>query len=339
MTYGANNADLWPDSLSQEFGWSERPKLTKFEHGQSNPTYLVEFSNRRIVLRKKPSGDLLPTAHDINREYVLLTALARAGFSSPRPIGLCLDKSVVGTEFYLMEFVPGRIFPGLQLSDEASPELRRRVLELLISALVTLHRIDFRAVGLSEFGRHDRYFERQVKRWTTQYRASETRHIGAIEWLIDWLANQTPSTESSAIIHGDYRIDNVIFDDVGTRVAAVIDWELSTIGHPLADVAYFLLPLVMPIELDGILDRVVEGIPSVAECLDMYGRLGGCTDSNDITKFMVLAIFRRAAILQGIMSRYQSGNASSINAAKRGALAEPVAEVGRRIAQLGIPSR
>lgn len=330
--------EAWPARLREKFGWPAEPVLTKFPHGQSNPTFLVELADRRLVLRKKPPGTLLPTAHDVEREFRVLTALARADYPAPRPIAYCPDADVIGTPFYMMGFVPGRAFRTLALDAGASADDRRTAMSALIETLARLHRIDIGSVGLADFGPPGGYFRRQSSRWTRQYRASETRRIDAVDWLIAWLAEHEPRSDRAVLIHGDYRIDNVVFADDAPRIVAVLDWELSTIGHPAADLAYAIMPLIMPASLDGVADRRVAGLPSVAACVDAYRRCGGESWHDDLAAFVVLALFRRAAILQGVLARALAGNASAANALERGALAEPVAELGRRVAEHGIPA-
>ena len=302
----------------------------QFAGGQSNPTYLVESAKQRYVLRRKPSGKLLPSAHAVDREYRVIAALAGTAVPVARARALCEDESVIGTAFYVMDYVEGRIF-----WEDALPELpaaaRRPIYDELNRVLAALHSVDFKAAGLSDYGKADRYVERQVARWTKQYRASETETIDAMERLIDWLPQHIPPDEEIGIVHGDYRLDNVIFHPREPRILAVIDWELSTLGTPLVDVAYLCMRWHMPAKgyraLGG-LDLESLGIPSEAQFVAEYCRRRGREPVAPGTWAYYLAfnMFRLAGILQGVLARGLQGNASSATALETGRRARPLAE-------------
>ena len=244
----------------------------QFKGGQSNPTYRLETPARAYVLRRKPFGTLLPSAHAVDREFRLISALNTIGFPVPHAYGLCEDAGVIGAVFYVMEAVEGAIhwdgtLPGLE------PGQRRAVYEAMISTLAALHQVDYATIGLGDYGRPGNYFARQVERWTKQYRASETDRIEAAERLMDWLPRTVPEQTRTAIVHGDYRLDNMIVASSGDRIAAVLDWELSTLGDPLADFSYMLMQWAMPADgrsgLAG-LDLAALGIPSRDEAVALY---------------------------------------------------------------------
>ncbi|MEV5032757.1 phosphotransferase family protein [Sphingobium sp. LMC3-1-1.1] len=292
-------------------------RIEKFAGGQSNPTYRVGTADGDIVLRRKPFGPLLPSAHAIEREYRLLSALQPTGFPIPRPIALCQDSAVIGAPFYLMEMVKGaNHFDGAL--PEVSRRERRRVYETMIDTLAALHKIDYAALGLEDFGRPGNYFTRQVGRWTTQYRAAQTEEIAEVERLIDWLPRTVPLQTATSIIHGDYRIDNLIFAPDYRQVRAVIDWELATIGDPIADFAYLAMNWALPRDgragLAGIdLDR--EGIPTLDEAVQRYCTLTGRESLPDLHWYFAYNLFRLIGILQGVKKRLADGNASSTQAA------------------------
>ncbi len=287
----------------------------KFPGGQSNPTYRIQTGSGDYVLRRKPTGDLLPSAHAIDREYRLLAALAPRGFPVPRPLAFCANSAVIGSSFYLMEMVDGRNHSDGALPDLAAGE-RRITYNAMVDALASLHQIDPGAVGLSNFGRAGNYFERQVGRWTRQYRASQTDNIEEMELLIRWLADTLPQQNCTSIVHGDYRIDNLIFDPVH-KVAAVLDWELSTLGDPLADFSYFALQWVLPKDggaaLGG-LDLSNLGIPTLDEIVSRYCAATARSDLPNLDWYFAYNLFRAAGIAQGIKKRAADGTASHTNA-------------------------
>jgi aminoglycoside phosphotransferase (APT) family kinase protein len=295
---------------------------TKFPTGQSNPTYLIETPARRYVLRRKPPGKLLKSAHAVDREFRVLKALAKVGFPAPRPIALCEDDGVIGSAFYLMEHVEGRIF-----WDPALPELpraeRAEIFDEMSARLAELHRIDIAAVGLSDYGKPGNYFARQLQRWSEQYRASETGTIAEMDKLMAWLAERVPADDGRvALVHGDWRIDNMIFDKTSPKLLAVLDWELSTLGHPFADLAYQCMQWRLPSasgptprvgESKGLagVDRKAQGIPTEAEYVAAYCRHAGIANVSDWAFLLAFCFFRYAAIAQGVYKRALDGNASN----------------------------
>lgn len=304
--------------------------LEKFAGGQSNPTYRLDSDAGPFVLRRKPFGKLLPSAHAIEREYRLLTALRPTGFPVPAPVALCEDPAIIGSAFYLMELVEGR-----NLTDGALPSLpaaeRREHYMAMIDTQAALHAIDHEAVGLGDFGASGNYAARQVERWTKQYRASQTDEIPEVDRLMEWLPRTLPEQVRSSVIHGDYRIDNLIFDPVLPKVNAVLDWELATIGDPLADFAYLAMNWIMPYEgragLDG-LDLTELGLPTLDEVVERYCAAAGRDSMPDLHWYFAFNLFRLACILQGVKKRIADGNASSAHAAQMVKQIIPLAQAG-----------
>lgn len=305
----------------------------QFRGGQSNPTFLLKASGSRYVLRRKPVGNLLPSAHAIEREYRVITALQGSGVPVPRTYCLCLDESVIGTWFFIMDHVPGSVtwdpsFPGM------SNGWRTRVYRDMNRVIARLHMVDFVQVGLGDYGRPGNYMERQIARWTKQYRAAETDTIEDMEILIDWLARNIPADEQTSIVHGDYRLDNIILDRTGPQIAAVLDWELSTLGHPLADFAYHCMSWHVPYEeffgLAG-LDLGAIGIPTEREYIEEYCRNTGREPVSELAWhfYMAYSFFRIAAISQGIRRRALEGSASSARAIQYGERTPRYAQFGR----------
>lgn len=307
---------------------------TKFKGGQSNPTYLIEAASGRYVLRRKPPGALLASAHAVDREFRVLQALHGGAVPVARPLHLCTDNAVIGSMFYLMGFVEGRIF-----WDPALPELAREeraaYYEETIRVLAAIHGVDVAAAGLSGYGRPGNYFARQTARWSEQYRASETQPIAAMETLIAELPKRCPPDDgAAALVHGDFRIDNLIWHPEQPRVLAVVDWELSTLGHPLADLGYLCMALRLPRNpvVPGLagLDRAELGIPGEPALLRRYAALSGRAEVPDWPFVLAFSFFRLAAIAQGVAKRAQQGNASSDRAAEAGAMTRLLAESGLR---------
>ena len=303
--------------------------MTKFPGGQSNPTYRLSDGARTYVLRRKPFGKTLPSAHAVDREYRLISALYPSGFPVARAYGLCEDTEVIGAPFYVMEMVEGRTFWD-GLLPEADKGERRAIYHATVDALADLHNIDPQAVGLGDYGAPGGYFERQVGRWTKQYRASQTDEIDEVERLIDWLPRTLPQQDRTAIIHGDYRIDNLIFAKDAPRVTAVLDWELSTLGDPLADFAYLAMNWAMPrgdrqAQLGGI-DLDALGIPGLEELTERYCVRTGRDGVPDLNWYFAYGLFRLVGIVQGIKKRIIDGNASHAEAEKTAARVRPLAE-------------
>jgi len=302
----------------------------KFSDGQSNPTYLLKAATGEYVLRRKPPGQLLKSAHAVEREYRVMQALAATDVPVPETLHLCSDESVIGSVFFVMQYVNGQIYwdPALP---ELSPSQRHAIYMEMCRVLATLHQVDIDAVGLSDFGKPGDYFARQISRWTQQYVASQTDTIAEMDAVIDWLPANLPADDGRvSLVHGDYRLDNMIFKPSEPRIAALLDWELSTLGHPLADLAYQCMQLRMDPGkhlrgLNGV-DRAALGIPSEQEYVAQYCEHSGLQRINNWPFYLVFGFFRFAAILQGVKKRAIDGNASSAIALEYGALVRPLAE-------------
>lgn len=306
--------------------------VRQFKAGQSNPTFLLATAERRLVLRKKPPGVLLPSAHMVEREYRVIAALKDSAVPVPDALLLCEDADIIGTPFYVMAHVEGRVvqdpdLPGLDADERAA------VWESMNQTLADLHGVDWRAVGLEDFGKPGNYVARQIARWSRQYEASKTEEIAAMDRLMAWLPDHLPDGDETAIAHGDYRMGNLILHPREPRVVAVLDWELSTLGHPLSDLAYNCLPYHLPAArknlrgLEG-LDLAALGIPSEAAYLDDYCRRTGRARIEHWPFYIAFALFRLAAICQGVYDRALKGNASAPNALDYGTLARHFAEAG-----------
>jgi len=290
--------------------------LTKFPAGQSNPTYKISAVSGEYVLRRKPFGQLLPSAHAVDREFRLLSALSPLDFPVPRPLALCDDPDVIGAMFYIMELAKGRPYADGSLPD-FDPAARRRMYEQLVDTLADLHSIDPVAADLEHFGKPGNYFERQVARWTRQYRDSQTDYVPEMERLIAFLPETLPEQSRISIVHGDYRIDNVVFDGDGT-LTAVLDWELATLGDPLADFSYLAMQWMMP--ADGgaglaALDLAALGIPVLDEIVSRYSERSGVPVADRLDWYFAYNLFRLAGIVQGIKKRVMDGTASNAQAA------------------------
>jgi aminoglycoside phosphotransferase (APT) family kinase protein len=316
-------------------------RLQRFEGGQSNPTFLLtDAVGAHYVLRKRPAGPLLASAHAVDREYRVITALAAAGLPVPRTFGLARDPAILGTDFYVMEYVAGRIFwdqslPGLPAAE------RRAIFAAMGECLVALHRLDPAACGLADFGKPSRYLARQLERWIRQYRAAETEPIAEMERLMEWLARHMPQGDRTAIVHGDYKIQNLIFHASEPRVLAILDWELSTLGDPLVDFAYHVMVWRMPQSLFSGLagaDFAGSGIPTEAEYVARYAeRMGVVIENWDY--YIVFCLFRFAAILQGIKKRLVLGTAASRQAADYAAQVPALARLAWRTAEAAAGGR
>ena len=290
--------------------------VRQFQGGASNPTFLLierGDDGRLFVLRKKPPGKLLASAHQVDREYRIMDALAATDVPVPRMRLLCNDDSIIGTGFYVMDYLEGRIFRDARLPDQ-SPAERTAIYDALNATLAKLHKVDYAAVGLGDFGRPGNYFERQIGRWTKQYRGAETEHIAAMERLIAYLPQNIPADDTVTIAHGDYRLENVMFHPTEPKLIAVLDWELSTIGHPLADIAYNCLLWHSTSEIWGTLRGVdfgTSGIPSEAEYRAAYCRRTGRTEIPHWNFYLAFSLFRLASISQGVYKRILDGVAST----------------------------
>jgi aminoglycoside phosphotransferase (APT) family kinase protein len=310
--------------------------IEQYQGGQSNPTYRLTAGDRRYVLRRKPPGKLLPSAHAVDREFRVMSALAGTGVPVAKMHALCEDDAVIGTAFYVMEYVEGRILwdptlPGM------TPAQRAAHYDELNRVIATLHRVDYAAIGLGDFGRTGSYISRQVARWSKQYQAAGADRIDAMDRLIEWLPAHIPDGDETSIVHGDYRLDNVIFHPTEPRILAVLDWELSTLGHPLSDFAYQVMAWrLSPQEFRGIkgADLAALGIPSEAEYVAAYCRRTGRQRIPDFEFYLIFNMFRIAAILHGVLSRALQGNAASADAVAMGSRAQPVADVAWRMAQI-----
>jgi len=307
--------------------------IQQFSGGQSNPTYLLSTPGGRYVLRRKPPGTLLPSAHAVDREFRIIKALAGTGVPVPRALCFCDDVAVAGTPFYLMEYVEGRIFWNPALP-RLAPSERAAAYEEMNRVIAAIHTVDPDAVGLSDFGRRENYVARQIERWSKQYRASELEHIDSMERLIEWLPKHVPPDEPARITHGDFRIDNLIFHRSEPRILAVIDWELATLGNAFSDFAYNCMPYRMPESMrKGLasLDLAPLGIPSEREYIDRYlARTGRASEPapGAFDFYIAFNLFRLASILQGVAARARLGNASSEHATEAGSLTRPIADLG-----------
>jgi aminoglycoside phosphotransferase (APT) family kinase protein len=310
--------------------------VRQFKGGQSNPTFLVGSGERRWVLRKKPPGVLLPSAHQIEREHRILAALSATDVPVPRVDLLCEDPSVIGTPFFMMDHVAGRVFRGALLPGH-DPDDRRAIYHAMADTLAALHRVDFRALGLDDFGKSGSYMARQISRWSKQYEASKTEEIDAMARLASWLVEHLPEGDETTIAHGDYRLENLIFHPTEPRVLSVLDWELSTLGHPLADLGYNCMPYHLPSEtLNGGFvgrDLAALGIPSEKEYVARYCERVGRPIPPDFDYYVAFALFRSAAILQGVYRRAQGGNASSEESFKVKPMVPIIAAEAWRIAE------
>ena len=305
--------------------------VQQFKGGQSNPTYLLETPKRRYVLRRKPPGKLLPSAHAVDREYRVIGALHAQDFPVAEALCYCADESIAGTPFYVMSFADGRVFwePQMPGSDPAE---RRAVYDAMNATIARLHRFDPATIGLGDFGRGENYVARQVERWSKQYRASETEKIDAMERLIEWLPAHIPPAGPPRLVHGDYRIDNLIVDKDAPKILAVLDWELSTLGDPLADFTYHLMAWHMPhsdsaagtATLQGH-DLAALGIPSMADYVDAYVARTELDPRPHLAAYLAYNFFRIAAILQGIIGRVRDGTATSEFAPAKAEMIRPLA--------------
>ncbi|NVK43784.1 MAG: phosphotransferase [Oceanospirillaceae bacterium] len=313
--------------------------LEKFAGGQSNPTYRLRTRSGDYVLRRKPAGELLKSAHAIDREFRVMRALGKTGVPVAEAYHLCEDASIIGSDFYLMSYVEGRVFWDPALPD-IERDRRRDYYDEMNRVLAAMHCIDVDAVGLGDYGRAGNYFERQIARWSRQYLASETESIEAMNQLIAWLPQQLPEDDGRiSLVHGDYRLDNFLFHPTEPRILAVVDWELSTLGHPFADLAYQCMQWRMPHEgtMHGLggLDRRALGLPTEAAYVEDYCARMGLDGIEYWNFYLAFSFFRLAAIVQGVKKRALEGNASSTRALAVGELARPLSEMAMDLIERG----
>lgn len=313
--------------------------IRQFRGGQSNPTYLLETPQRRYVLRRKPPGKLLPSAHAVDREFRVISALHRQGFPVPTPFFYCDDDGIAGTAFYVMSFADGRVFwePDMPSSN---PSERAAVYDSMNATIAKLHSFDPAAIGLSDFGRGENYVARQIERWSKQYRASETETIGDMNALIEWLPQNVPPQQAVRVVHGDYRLDNTIISHGTPDIIAVLDWELSTLGDPLADFSYHLMQWHMPHSesragTGSLVGRDLKalGLPSLAEYVDLYVSRTGLDPRPHLPAYLAYNFFRIAAILQGIIGRVRDGTATSDYAPGKADMIRPLAATAWQFAK------
>ena len=313
-------------------------EVEQFKGGQSNPTFRLRSPSGSYVLRRKPPGKLLPSAHAVDREYRVITALGATDVPVPKTYCLCTDESVIGTMFYVMENVEGRVLWDPQLPGMTREE-RGAIFAEMNRVIAALHRVDYAAIGLGDYGKPGNYFARQIDRWGKQYKASETETIEAMDRLIEWLPAHIPANDATSIVHGDFRLDNMIWHPAEPRVLAVLDWELSTLGHPMADFAYHAMAWRLSSnEFRGLRDADLGalGIPTEAEYLALYLRnvkAAAPPRREDWEFYIVFNLFRAAAIFQGVMARAVAGNASSARAVETGKKARPTAELAWKLVE------
>ncbi|MFZ1062651.1 MAG: phosphotransferase family protein [Acidimicrobiales bacterium] len=316
-------------------GFSGPLQIRQFDGGQSNPTYLLVTPSAKYVLRKKPAGELLPSAHAIDREYRVISALEGSDVPVAVLRGYCDEESLVGTPFYLMDYQPGRIFTDPLLRDSTPPE-RAAVYDSMNATLARLHSFDWRGAGLGDFGRPEQFVRRQLSRWTQQYSMSRTDDVASMDQLVEWLSAHVPDDEQATITHGDFRLGNLIFDERTPTVAAVLDWELATIGHPFSDLAFncmtYHLPAGHPIAAGFIgEDLAALGIPDEDTYLETYAQRSGRDPRPHWRFYMAFSLFRTAAIQQGVYARSLQGIASSSIAHLFGESYQVVADAGLRL--------
>ena len=320
-------------------GFSGPLDVAQFKGGQSNPTYRLSAPSGAYVLRRKPPGNLLPSAHAVEREYLVINVLHPLGFPVARPFVLCEDPEVIGTAFYIMGFAEGRVFwephmPGVEAAERAA------IYASLNKTLARLHQVDVEAVGLSDFGKPEGYVARQVARWSKQYRASETEVVPQMNRLMDWLPDAAPDSGEVALVHGDYRLDNCVIARSSADVVAVLDWELSTLGDPIADFTYHLMQWMMPLSESGAgvgslvgHEADAPGLPRLEDYVALYCEQTGRSGIENLNTYLAYNFFRLAAIFQGIAGRVRDGTAANPNAAAMASQVRPMAEVAWQLAR------
>ncbi|GAC1339113.1 MAG: phosphotransferase [Acetobacteraceae bacterium] len=312
-------------------GFAHGCTVLQFQGGQSNPTYHVQTDAGAYVLRRKPAGPVLPSAHAVDREYRILTALQGTGVPVPPVRLFCADPAVIGTIFFVMDYVEGRVFADRSLPG-VTPLHRRAVFDDMARVLAALHRLDPGAVGLGDYGRRGAYVGRQLARWTMQYEAARLDPEPAMDALLAWLHAHPAVADETTIVHGDYRLGNLMLHPTEPRIVGVLDWELSTLGHPLADLAYCALPWHLPPALQGVAGLTVPGLPSEADFLADYCRHAGRKDAPDMVFFVAFSLFRWAAIVAGVYRRALDGTAADAGARAAGEKFRALAAAGRAVA-------
>ncbi|UVW36246.1 phosphotransferase family protein [SAR92 clade bacterium H455] len=310
-------------------------RLTKFAGGQSNPTFKIDAASGSYVLRRQPAGELLKSAHAVDREYLVVKALADTDVPVAKAYHLCEDREVIGSMFYIMEFCDGNIHWRPELNEAESPAQRGQMYDEMVKVLAAIHSVDIEQAGLSDYGRPGNYFQRQLDRWSAQYRASELETIDEMERLIVWLSDNMPADDGKvSLVHGDYRLDNLMYAKDNSHVIAVLDWELSTLGHPYADLAYLIMGMKLPASQNkdmvgglGAIDWASQGIPSEEEIVARYCELTNIDKIENWNFCMAFSFFRLAAICQGVAKRAVDGNASNATANNVGALVRPLAQL------------
>ena len=309
--------------------------VSKFAGGQSNPTFKIDASSGSYVLRRQPPGELLKSAHAVDREYRVISALADSDVPVAKVYHLCEDREIIGSMFYLMEFCEGNIYWRPELNDVESPTQRGQMYDEMVKVLAAIHSVDIDKAGLSDYGRPGNYFQRQLDRWSAQYRASELETINEMDRLIIWLGDNMPADDGKvSLVHGDYRLDNLMYAKDNSQVIAVLDWELSTLGHPYADLAYLIMGMKLPASTNknmvgglGAIDWASQGIPSEEEIVARYCGLMNIEKIENWSFCMAFSFFRLAAICQGVAKRAVDGNASNAAADDVAALVRPLVEL------------
>lgn len=320
-------------------GFTGPVTASKFAGGQSNPTFKLETANSTYVLRKQPPGKLLKSAHAVDREYRVLDALKASAVPVAKVYHLCEDPSIIGSMFYIMEYVEGRVFWDSSLPDIKDKATRSKMYQQMVEVMAALHSVDITAQGLADYGKPGNYYERQFSRWSKQYKLSEIQPIIEMDNLIRWLEQHLPKDDGKvSLVHGDYRMDNLMFHPDEPCIVAVLDWELSTLGHPYADLAYQCMQMRLPEDIGhatglGGVDRQALGIPSEEEYVAEYCKLIGIDRIDNWNFYLAFSFFRLAAIAQGVAKRAQDGNASSKQALQVGAMVQPLAQYALKLTQ------
>ncbi len=310
-------------------GFAQPIRILQFEGGQSNPTYLLDCGDQKYVLRKKPPGKLLPSAHQVDREFRVMKALEHTDVPVPRMYLLCEEEKVIGTAFFVMEYVEGRLFANVTLPG-LIPDERRAIYFEMIRVLAALHSVDYEAIGLSDFGKSGNYFARQIGRWSKQYVSAKTDQIPSMEHLMNYLPQNVPPDDMTCIVHGDYRMENMLFHPTEPKILALLDWELSTLGHPFGDLAYSCNPYHFTMAGNPSLQGVCgpeSGIPTESEFVGEYCRRTGRPGIPNWDFYLAFAFFRLASICQGVYKRGLMGTASSTQALERGRLTRAISDL------------